>query len=411
VSDTDEELKSQPSDDDELKTQPSDEDEIENPEDVAADTVTPQVDSLQSEPDASDVRETESNEPSGQAEAPFVSGEKLAETQEAERKVEAVVEEAPPTSVEEAEPAPGPTKSAEAEEPAATMPEPEPVTPAEEPTATEPEPAQPAEPESVEPAAEAEAAPEMPKPIEPAAEAEPTADAEAAEPEVPEPMEPAAEAETPEPVEPAAEAETPAEQEAPEPMEPAAEVEPSAQPETPAEPEEESTPVSAPAPFEMPARGAEPQVEAPAAEAELQSSAVAVEEAPAPEPEPEPEEEREQLPASLRSGEWFVVHTYAGYENKVKANLETRIRSMNMEDRIFEVVIPMEDVMEFKGGKKQVIQKKKFPGYLLVRMDLDDDSWYVVRNTQSVTGFVGSGAKPTPLAGREVDKILQVKPV
>jgi transcriptional antiterminator NusG len=84
---------------------------------------------------------------------------------------------------------------------------------------------------------------------------------------------------------------------------------------------------------------------------------------------------------------------------------------MNMEDKIFEVVIPMEDVMEFKGGKKQVVQKKIFPGYLLVRMYLEDDSWYVVRNTPGVTGFVGSGAKPTPLAPREVEKILQVKPV
>jgi transcriptional antiterminator NusG len=123
------------------------------------------------------------------------------------------------------------------------------------------------------------------------------------------------------------------------------------------------------------------------------------------------DEEEEFIPPGQRPGDWFVVHTYAGYENKVKANLETRIGSMNMEDKIFEVVIPMEDVMEFKGGKKQVVQKKIFPGYLLVRMYLEDDSWYVVRNTPGVTGFVGSGAKPTPLASREVEKILQVKPV
>jgi len=83
---------------------------------------------------------------------------------------------------------------------------------------------------------------------------------------------------------------------------------------------------------------------------------------------------------------------------------------MNVEDRIFEVVIPMEDVMEIKQGKKQIVQKKVFPGYLLCRMYLDDDSWYVVRNTPGVTGFVGSGAKPTPLSDREVDRILQVKP-
>jgi transcriptional antiterminator NusG len=110
-----------------------------------------------------------------------------------------------------------------------------------------------------------------------------------------------------------------------------------------------------------------------------------------------------------RPGQWFVVHTYAGYENKVKSNLESRIASMNMEERIFEVVIPVEDVIEFKNGKKQVVSKKVFPGYLLVRMDLDDDSWYVVRNTPGVTGFVGLGARPTPLSRREVESILQVK--
>src|SRR3954468_8424222 len=79
-----------------------------------------------------------------------------------------------------------------------------------------------------------------------------------------------------------------------------------------------------------------------------------------------------------RPGDWFVVHTYAGYENKVKQNLASRVRSMNVEEQIFEVVIPMEDVIEFKGGRKVVVQKKVFPGYLLVRMALDDDSWYVV---------------------------------
>jgi transcription termination/antitermination protein NusG len=111
-----------------------------------------------------------------------------------------------------------------------------------------------------------------------------------------------------------------------------------------------------------------------------------------------------------RPGRWYVVHTYAGYENKVKSNLESRISSMNMEDRIFEVVIPMEDVVELKNGKRQVVSRKVFPGYLMVRMDLDDDSWYVVRNTPGVTGFVGLGARPTPLSKREVDNILAVKP-
>ncbi len=110
-------------------------------------------------------------------------------------------------------------------------------------------------------------------------------------------------------------------------------------------------------------------------------------------------------------GEWYVVHTYAGYENKVKTNLEQRIHTMQMEGKIFRVHIPMEDVMEIKNGKKQVVQKKIFPGYLLVKMEYDNDSWYVVRNTPGVTGFVsaGTGTKPTPLSKREVEKILVVK--
>ncbi len=130
--------------------------------------------------------------------------------------------------------------------------------------------------------------------------------------------------------------------------------------------------------------------------------------------EEEPEDEvaayEQVIPPTERPGDWFVIHTYSGYENKVKANLESRIQSMNVEDKIFEVVIPMEDVMEIKQGRKQIVQKKVFPGYLLCRMYLDDDSWYVVRNTPGVTGFVGSGAKPTPLSDREVNRILQVKP-
>jgi transcriptional antiterminator NusG len=110
-------------------------------------------------------------------------------------------------------------------------------------------------------------------------------------------------------------------------------------------------------------------------------------------------------------GDWYVVHTYSGYENKVKRNLETRIESMQMQGKIFFVHIPMEDVMEIKNGKKQVVQKKVFPGYLLVKMIYDNDSWYCVRNTPGVTGFVaaGTGSKPTPLSRREVEKILAVK--
>ncbi len=106
-------------------------------------------------------------------------------------------------------------------------------------------------------------------------------------------------------------------------------------------------------------------------------------------------------------GEWYVIHTYAGYENKVKSNLEHRIDSMDMGEMIFKVVVPTEDVMEIKGGKKEVVQKKMLPGYILVQMELDDASWYVVRNTPGVTGFVGSSAKPTPLTDQEALKLLK----
>jgi transcriptional antiterminator NusG len=110
-----------------------------------------------------------------------------------------------------------------------------------------------------------------------------------------------------------------------------------------------------------------------------------------------------------REGDWYVVHTYAGYENKVKSNLMNRIRSMHVEERIFEVTIPMEDVIEFKAGSRRVVPKKVFPGYLLVRMDYDIDSWRVVRDTPGVTGFVGqNGPRPLPLSRSEVEDILGV---
>jgi len=139
---------------------------------------------------------------------------------------------------------------------------------------------------------------------------------------------------------------------------------------------------------------AEEPAEEPPAEAE-----------PAEEP---PAEEPAASDAFAGPGDWYVIHTYAGYENKVKTNLESRIQTMQMQDKIFSVYIPMEDVMEIKGGRKQVVQKKVFPGYLLVKMEYDDDSWYVVRNTPGVTGFVaaGTGQKPTPLPRHEVEKFL-----
>ena len=108
-------------------------------------------------------------------------------------------------------------------------------------------------------------------------------------------------------------------------------------------------------------------------------------------------------------GGWYVVHSYSGYEKKVKANLETRVKSMHLEDRVFDVVIPMEEVVEFKSGRKVTVERKKFPGYILVRLYMDDDTWYAVRNTPGVTGFVGSAQKPVPLSRREVERILGVR--
>lgn len=134
-------------------------------------------------------------------------------------------------------------------------------------------------------------------------------------------------------------------------------------------------------------------------EALAEDAEAAAEEAPAP---------KKPISPYDRPGQWYVVHTYAGYEQKVRANLEQRIQSMNMEDSIFEVVIPLEDVVEFKNGKKVVVQKKVFPGYLLVRCFMDDEAWYCIRNTPAVTGFVGAGSKPTPLSRREVETFLAV---
>lgn len=105
--------------------------------------------------------------------------------------------------------------------------------------------------------------------------------------------------------------------------------------------------------------------------------------------------------------EWYVIHTYSGYENKVKANLEKRLASMNMEDKIFRVIVPVEDEVQIKDGKKKVVKKRIYPGYVLVEMVLTDDSWYVVRNTPGVSGFVGSGNRPIPLHNEEIKAILR----
>jgi len=116
-----------------------------------------------------------------------------------------------------------------------------------------------------------------------------------------------------------------------------------------------------------------------------------------------PEAGSEDAPRKL----WYVVHTYSGYENKVKANLEKRIETMEKEDKIFRVVVPLEEEMEIKDGKRKITKRKVFPGYVLVEMIMGDDSWYVVRNTPGVTGFVGSGSKPIPLQPAEVRSILR----
>jgi transcriptional antiterminator NusG len=146
-------------------------------------------------------------------------------------------------------------------------------------------------------------------------------------------------------------------------------------------------------------------------EAPLTEEAPLAEEAPQLEAEPGAELEAEAAPAKPKDNRnWFVVHTYSGYENKVKANLERRIHSMGMQDKIFRVLVPMEDEVEFKDGKRKITPKKVFPGYVLVEMIMDDQSWYVVRNTQGVTGFVGSpgpGEKPVPLQDKEVKTILK----
>jgi transcription termination/antitermination protein NusG len=104
---------------------------------------------------------------------------------------------------------------------------------------------------------------------------------------------------------------------------------------------------------------------------------------------------------------WYVIHTYSGYENKVKTNLEHRVTSMDMADKIFRVVVPTEEEVEIKNGQRRTVQRKIFPGYVLVEMVLEDDSWYVVRNTPGVTSFVGSGTTPTPLPEQEVQAILR----
>ena len=157
---------------------------------------------------------------------------------------------------------------------------------------------------------------------------------------------------------------------------------------------------------ELPAEHPESDGEAPAAEGETDAT-----------PAEEPVRRRPRSMEDVRDrkdlirlpGDWFVVHTYAGYEQRVKDNLTNRIETLNAEDRVYEIVIPTEEVTEYKKGKKTTAQKKFLPGYVLVRMDMDDETWGIVRNTPAVTGFVGSpGSRPVPLSLREVASTLKI---
>jgi transcriptional antiterminator NusG len=174
--------------------------------------------------------------------------------------------------------------------------------------------------------------------------------------------------------------------------------------------EPSTDPFAAPAPVDTVPTNAVDAVEGTSAEL-----AEPVEETAAELAEPaEPDEEEDPAVAFrelLRTmpGDWYVVHTYAGYENKVKTNLETRIASLNMEDFIFQIEVPTQEETQIKQGKRQVVQSKIFPGYVLVRMDLTDESWSTVKNTPSVTGFVGT-THPTPLSTDDVVKFLAPKP-
>jgi transcriptional antiterminator NusG len=155
-----------------------------------------------------------------------------------------------------------------------------------------------------------------------------------------------------------------------------------------------------------------PEVEATDDVAEEISADAAAETAEAAEPEepaePEEVDEIAEFKAQLRRqpGEWYVVHSYAGYENRVKANLESRIQSLNMEDYIFQVEVPMEEVVEIKNAQRKVVRRVRVPGYVLVRMDLTDESWGAVRKTPGVTGFVGQAHQPVPLRTDEVFSML-----
>lgn len=113
------------------------------------------------------------------------------------------------------------------------------------------------------------------------------------------------------------------------------------------------------------------------------------------------------LPAEVPAGKWYVLHTYSGYENKVRKSIETRIDALDLTDRVYEIVVPTQDEIEIRSGQRHTVQKKVFPGYVLVRMEMDDDTWYALRNTPGVTGFVNINNVPIPLPDSEVQGILK----
>ena len=115
------------------------------------------------------------------------------------------------------------------------------------------------------------------------------------------------------------------------------------------------------------------------------------------------------MPKQIVTGKksWYAIHTYSGYEENVSRSLEQRIESLSMEDKIFRVLVPKEKKIKIKGGKREIIEEKIYPGYVLVEMIVDDDSWYVVRNTPNVTGFIGAGTLPTPISQEEIDLLMK----
>ena len=154
----------------------------------------------------------------------------------------------------------------------------------------------------------------------------------------------------------------------------------------------------------------EPTEETPveqSASAEVSDSASAPDEQPAPAPEIQIPDNLPPVESTVDGPAWFVIHCYSGYENKVRHNLEQRIETMGMKDRIFDVFIPMQEEIEVKDGKRRTVERHIFPGYVLVNMILSEESWYVVRNTPGVTGFVGMGNNPTPLRPEEVAQIIK----